>query len=94
MWLKDPFWSVEKERSRRFSFITVKLEKKSSKESVKAPSRRKTHPNRRKEEKGLPGTGNKRPRSPAGANAYDADESDSDDVPISYQQVSEKVGLL
>lgn len=65
-----------------------KTEKRTAnKEGVRSPSRRKTS-GRRKEEKGI----TRRPKSPnTGSNAYDADESDSDDVPMTYQQVSEKL---
>ncbi|XP_042856225.1 Golgi-specific brefeldin A-resistance guanine nucleotide exchange factor 1-like isoform X2 [Penaeus japonicus] len=65
-----------------------KIEKRATnKEGVRSPSRRKT-PGRRKDEKGNA----RRPKSPtAGSSAYDADESDSDDVPVTYQQVSEKL---
>ncbi|XP_045609638.1 Golgi-specific brefeldin A-resistance guanine nucleotide exchange factor 1 isoform X2 [Procambarus clarkii] len=59
----------------------------SIKESVRSPLRRKAV-GRRKEEK----SSSRRPKSPStGPNAYDADESDSDDVPMTYQQVSEKL---
>ncbi|KAG7153474.1 Golgi-specific brefeldin A-resistance guanine nucleotide exchange factor 1-like [Homarus americanus] len=63
-------------------------EKRSAqKESLRSPSRRKTG-GRRKDDK----TTSRRPKSPTnGPNAYDADESDSDDVPMTYQQVSEKL---
>ncbi|XP_047493913.1 Golgi-specific brefeldin A-resistance guanine nucleotide exchange factor 1-like isoform X2 [Penaeus chinensis] len=65
-----------------------KIEKRATnKEGVRSPSRRKT-PGRRKDEKGSA----RRPKSPtSGSSAYDADESDSDDVPVTYQQVSEKL---
>ncbi|XP_068227921.1 Golgi-specific brefeldin A-resistance guanine nucleotide exchange factor 1 [Palaemon carinicauda] len=65
-----------------------KIEKRTAnKEGVRSPSRRKTS-GRRKEEKGS----TRRPKSPnIGSSAYDADESDSDDVPMTYQQVSEKL---
>ncbi|KAK7082263.1 G-box binding factor [Halocaridina rubra] len=65
-----------------------KTEKRSvAKEGVRSPSRRKTV-GRRKDEKSHA----RRPKSPSAASsAYDADESDSDDVPMTYQQVSEKL---
>ncbi|ROT77625.1 Golgi-specific brefeldin A-resistance guanine nucleotide exchange factor 1 [Penaeus vannamei] len=65
-----------------------KIEKRATnKEGIRSPSRRKT-PGRRKDEKGSA----RRPKSPtSGSSAYDADESDSDDVPVTYQQVSEKL---
>ncbi|CAL4066490.1 unnamed protein product [Meganyctiphanes norvegica] len=55
--------------------------------NVRSPTRRRAG-GRRKEEKGSA----KRSKSPSStANAYDADESDSDDMPANYQHLSERL---
>ncbi|KAK8721863.1 hypothetical protein OTU49_012614 [Cherax quadricarinatus] len=65
-----------------------KTEKRiSNKEGMRSPLRRKATGRRKEEKSGL-----RRPKSPTTSpSAYDADESDSDDVPMTYQQVSEKL---